>query len=213
LRKFAPELIEALEFKSARCNDPTLSAIKLLQELNRSGKREVPPDAPMPFRKEWKRLVTEEGSPNRRLYETAVLATLRDKLRSGDVWVERSANYRSFDSYLLPPAAVPAIAAKLRLPATVDEWLARRGAELDERLKHLACRLRRGELEGVELRDDCTWRLSRRPRRRKPRLRLPESTPCCRACESPRSARSQPSNRLGCDLRRRGHRPTACTER
>ena len=153
LRKFAPELIEALEFKSARCNDPTLSAIKLLQELNRSGKREVPPDAPMPFRKEWKRLVTEEGSPNRRLYETAVLATLRDKLRSGDVWVECSANYRSFDTYLLPPAAVPAIAAKLRLPATADEWLARRGAELDERLKHLACQLRRGELEGVELRD------------------------------------------------------------
>jgi hypothetical protein len=61
LRKFAPELIEALEFKAARCNDPTLSAIKLLQELNRSGKREVPPDAPMPFRKDWKRLVTEEG--------------------------------------------------------------------------------------------------------------------------------------------------------
>lgn len=153
MRKFAPELIEALEFKAARCNAPTLSAIKLLQELNRSGKREVPPDAPMPFRKDWKRLVTEEGSPNRRLYETAVLATLRDKLRSGDVWVERSANYRSFDSYLLPPAAVPAIAAKLRLPATADEWLARRGAELDERLKYLACRLRRGELEGVELRD------------------------------------------------------------
>ena len=43
----------------------------------------------MPFRKEWKRLVTEEGRPDRRLYETAVFATLRDKLRSGDVWVER----------------------------------------------------------------------------------------------------------------------------
>ena len=62
----------------------------------------------MPFRKEWNRPATGEGSPNRRLYETAVLATLRDELRSGDVWVKRSANYRSFDSYLLPPAAVPA---------------------------------------------------------------------------------------------------------
>jgi hypothetical protein len=29
---------------------------------------------------------------HRRLYETVVLATLRDKLRSGGVWVERSAN-------------------------------------------------------------------------------------------------------------------------
>ena len=153
LRRFAPELLEALEFKAARDHDPTLSAIKLLQDLNRSGKRDVPADAPMPFRKEWKRLVTEDGQPNRRLYETAVLATLRDRLRSGDVWVERSANYRRFDSYLLPPAEVPPIAAKLRLPATADEWLARRGGELDRRLRRFNRRLRRGELEGVELRD------------------------------------------------------------
>jgi len=90
LRKFAPELLEVLEFKAARGNDPTLSAIKLLQDLNRSGKRNVPPDAPMPFRKDWKQLVVEGGSPSRRLYETAVFATLRDNLRSGDIWVEQS---------------------------------------------------------------------------------------------------------------------------
>jgi hypothetical protein len=40
LRKFAPELIEALEFKAARSSDPTLSAIRLLQDLNHSGKRD-----------------------------------------------------------------------------------------------------------------------------------------------------------------------------
>jgi hypothetical protein len=31
-----------------------------------------------------------DGRPDRRFYETAVLATLRDRLRSGDVWVEPS---------------------------------------------------------------------------------------------------------------------------
>ncbi len=103
LRKFAPALIEALEFHAARGgSDPMLAALRLLADLNRSGKRQVPPDVPMPFRKEWRRLVLEEGKPNRRLYETAVLATLRDRLRSGDVWVERSAGYRRFDAYLLP---------------------------------------------------------------------------------------------------------------
>ena len=91
----------------------------------------------MPFRKEWRRLISEGGKPNRRLYETAVLATLRNKLRSGDVWVERSSNYRRFDSYLLPAAAVSPVAAELGLPATADEWLATRGRELDERLKSL----------------------------------------------------------------------------
>jgi hypothetical protein len=107
----------------------------------------------MPFRKDWKRLISGQDRPNRRLYETAVFAALRDKLRSGDVLVEGSSNYRRSDSYLLPPAAVPAVAAELGLPATADEWLARRGAELDRRLKRFARQLRRGELEGVELRD------------------------------------------------------------
>ncbi len=153
LRKFAPDLLEALEFKAARAYDPTLSAIRLLRDLNQSGKRDIPANAPMPFRKDWKRLISGQDQPNRRLYETAVFAALRDKLRSGDVWVEGSSNYRRFNSYLLPPAAVPAIAAELGLPATADEWLARRGAELDRRLKRFARQLRRGELEGVELRD------------------------------------------------------------
>jgi hypothetical protein len=50
-------------------------------------------------------------------------------------------------------AAVPAIAAELGLPATAEEWLAARGAELDRRLKRFARRLQRAELEEVELRD------------------------------------------------------------
>ena len=153
-RKFAPALLDTFEFKAAKDNDPTLAAVKVLRDLNLSGKRDVPSEAPMPFRKEWRRLISEDGKPNRRLYETAVLATLRNKLRSGDVWVERSSNYRRFDSYLLPTAAVSPVAAELGLPATADEWLATRGRELDERLKSFAGRLRHGRLDGIELRDD-----------------------------------------------------------
>jgi hypothetical protein len=48
LHKFAPALIEALEFRAARAGDPMLAALKLLVDLNQSGKREVPPDAPHP---------------------------------------------------------------------------------------------------------------------------------------------------------------------
>ncbi len=154
LRRFAPLLIEALNFKAVRDNDPILTALKLLQELNRSGKRDLPTDLPMPFRKDWKKLILQDDKPDRRLYETAVLATLRDRLRSGDVWVERSSGYRRFDSYLLPAAAVPAIASGLNLPKTADEWLAARGQELDLRLKRFATSLLQGKLAGVELRDE-----------------------------------------------------------
>ena len=69
LRKFAPALIEALQFRAARPGDPMLAALMLLAELNRSGKRDVPADAPMPLRKDWRRLMMEEGGPDRRLYE------------------------------------------------------------------------------------------------------------------------------------------------
>jgi hypothetical protein len=48
LRRFAPDLIEALEFCAVRAGDPMLAALRLLAELNRSGQREVPADAPMP---------------------------------------------------------------------------------------------------------------------------------------------------------------------
>ena len=57
LRKFVPDLIEVLEFRAIRAGEPMLAALKLLAELNRSSKRQVPPDAPMPFRKDWRRLV------------------------------------------------------------------------------------------------------------------------------------------------------------
>jgi hypothetical protein len=154
IRKFVPALLEALTFKTARDNDPLLTAVALLRGLNQSGKREIPSDAPMPFRKEWRRLVVESGKPNRRLYEMAVLATLRNKLRSGDVWVERSSGYRRFDSYLLPTAAAPPVVSELGLPDTADAWLAGRSQELDERLKRFAQRLRRNQLDGVELRDE-----------------------------------------------------------
>lgn len=45
LRKFAPDLLEALEFKAARPHDPTLAAICLLRDLDHSGKRDIPADA------------------------------------------------------------------------------------------------------------------------------------------------------------------------
>ena len=36
LRKFAPDLIAALEFRAARADDPVLAALRLLAELDRS---------------------------------------------------------------------------------------------------------------------------------------------------------------------------------
>lgn len=57
----------------------------------------------MPFASQhWKSLIPDNGRPRRRVYETAVVATLRDRLRAGDVWVEGSRDYRRFDADLPP---------------------------------------------------------------------------------------------------------------
>lgn len=154
LRKFAPLLLEAIDFKAGRGSASTIAALNTLREMNRAGSRDVPPDAAMPLRKDWRTVVKAGGGkPDRRLWETGVLAHLRNKLRSGDVWVERSASYSKFDSYMLSSAEATPIAADLKLPATADAWIADRSHELDWRLKRFADRLVHGEIEGVAFED------------------------------------------------------------
>jgi hypothetical protein len=48
----------------------------------------------------WRKLIFAARAADRRLYETAVLATLRDPLRSSDIWVVGSRDYRAFEDYL-----------------------------------------------------------------------------------------------------------------
>lgn len=156
LRRFAPVFIDRIELRAAAGGKSLLAAIALLRELNRAGRRDVPSDAPLPFTsRAWKRLVRHGGEKggkiDRRLYETAVMATLRDRLRAGDVWVDGSRAWRRFDAYLLPRSDVTAHAAGLAIERDVDRYLARREEELDRRLERFARLLGRGRLEGVAL--------------------------------------------------------------
>jgi TnpA family transposase len=106
----------------------------------------------MPFRKEWRKLVVEpDGKINRRLYETATLAHVRNKLRSGDVWVDRSSSYRRFDSYLVPMATATPIAKGLGLPDSAGRVAEQPRDLADQRLKGFERQLRKGQLEGVAM--------------------------------------------------------------
>ena len=56
----------------------------MLRDQNRTGKRKLPDDPPMPFAaKHWPSLIIQDGQPQRRVYETAVVSTLRERLRAG----------------------------------------------------------------------------------------------------------------------------------
>jgi hypothetical protein len=54
----------------------------------------------------WRKLIFANGKADRRPYETAVLATLRDRLKGSGIWVAGSRDYRAFEDYLLPAVAV-----------------------------------------------------------------------------------------------------------
>ena len=101
-RKFVPALLEAINFKAGPGSASTLAAIQVLRENFRTGRRIIPDDAAMPFKKDWRALDRKGGGIDRRLYETAVMAHVRNKWRSGEFWVEGSTNYRRFVNLLLP---------------------------------------------------------------------------------------------------------------
>ena len=156
LRRFAPTFLEHVRFKAGTGGAPLLKSLAILRDLNRTGRREIPADAPLPFAsKRWKQLVKPaSGEISRRLFETATVATLCDRLKSGDVWVEGSRGYRRFGDYLLPKDQVAAEAGDLPVNVELGDYLAGRASLLDQRLVSFARRLRRGDLVGVTLERD-----------------------------------------------------------
>ena len=67
-----------------------------------TGARKVPDHAPMAFVKaRWKPLVITDEGLDRRFYEICVLSELKNSLRSGDIWVQGSRQFRDFEEYLL----------------------------------------------------------------------------------------------------------------
>ncbi len=152
LRRFSARFLAAFDFRSNTPNDPVLAAIELLRAMDRDGTRVLPKRPPASFLSpQWRKLIFANGTPDRRLYETAVLATLRDRLRGSNIWVAGSRDYRAFEDYLLPAGA----ARDMGIDGETDpsRYVATRTATLRERLTLVAERAARGELDGVEIED------------------------------------------------------------
>ena len=152
LRRFSPRFLAAFDFRSNTPNDPVLAAVELLRAMDRDGTRVLPKRPPSSFLPpQWRKLIFANGAADRRLYETAVLATLRDRLRGSNIWVAGSRDYRAFEDYLLPAEA----GRDTGIDGETDpgRYIASRTAALHERLTFVAERAGRGELDGVEIED------------------------------------------------------------
>jgi Domain of unknown function (DUF4158) len=156
LRRYAPRFLAAFQFRASRRADPMIAAIELLTQMHRENRRALPNKLPIGHLDEpAKKLILERGKPDRPLYEVATLGALRDRLRSGDIWVEGSRAYRPLDEYLMPMSAFTekkdADRLSLGVPADVEAWVDSMRRTLDFQLNQLAYRARAGKLEGVRL--------------------------------------------------------------
>lgn len=89
--------------KAAPTARELLAGVEALKGMNEHQARKVPDDAPTAFvRKRWENLVRTADGLDRRFYELCVLSELKNSLRSGDIWVQGSRQFKDFEEYLLP---------------------------------------------------------------------------------------------------------------
>jgi hypothetical protein len=110
LRQFTPQVLDAVAFAGGTAATELLKAVEILRELNATGARKVPANAPTGFvPTRWRGYLdtaTKSGNTSayRHYWELCVLLALRDALRSGDVWVPGSRRYCDPAAYLLTPS-------------------------------------------------------------------------------------------------------------
>ena len=154
LRKYTPTLLKSFEFKSTKSAEPLLAAVDIIRDMNETGRRKVPEDAPADFLpKRWKKhIYSSDGSIDRHYYEMAVLAELRNRVRSGDVSIVGSRRHRDFEEYLVPKSDWGNIAAssiRLAVSMSAKEYLEERAGTLLQTLEWVSGHV--GELVGVDL--------------------------------------------------------------
>jgi TnpA family transposase len=158
VRRYAPTFLDAFVFRAAPACADLLAAVDLLRRLNASNTRTVPAGAPTGFvRRRWHSLVfAGDGLIDRRYYELCVLAELRNALRSGDLWVAGSRQFRDFEEYLLPAetfAQLRGDGLPLAVTADWDTYLRQRSEPLHTALLTVNGLAERGELPDASLSD------------------------------------------------------------
>jgi TnpA family transposase len=155
LRKYTPILVKTLKFNSSNtASNPLIKAVNILNDMNTNGKRTVPDNAPIEFiSNRWNKCLYEkDGSINRHYYEIATLTELKNKMRSGDVSVEGSKNFKDFDEYLIPRndwEIAKKIGTKLAVNLDINEYLHERMDSLNTRLKWVSKNI--DKIDGVNI--------------------------------------------------------------
>ena len=159
VRRMSPVILGAFSFRSWKDNDPLLAALDVVRELHASGAKKLPARPPTSFlRPVWRKLVKSNSGNDRRAYEVAVMMALRERLQSGDVWVEGSRAFRAFDDFLLPRDAFEnrrkAGELGLAVADRFEDWRDEKTQRLETRLREVDALAAAGELPEASLTED-----------------------------------------------------------
>jgi TnpA family transposase len=156
VRQFAPQFLETLTFQSHQDDDPVLEAIAGFRALNAAKQRQLPDNVPLDFVADnWRRFVMPQGKPTRRAYELCTLSTLRDKLRSGDIYLPNSRRYTDPETFLIPRATWPQLKTDICQELDLDPTGQARLSDRAQQLKDLLPRVDRilDRSDGIRIED------------------------------------------------------------
>ena len=110
-----------LKLRAAPAAKNVLDAIEFLRGMNTDKTRKVPAHAPTGFIKpRWQKLVMTDAGIDRRYYELCAMSELKNGLRSGDIWVQGSRQFKDFEDYLVPVERFASLKQAGELPLAVD---------------------------------------------------------------------------------------------
>lgn len=142
-RRYTVRMLEDIEFEGNQSAQPVLEAIAYLKEINQSNSN-CDDSLPTQFTSaKWQKILG--AKPDARQWEVAVLFTIRDALRSRDIWVTGSRKYQDTRNQLLPVAQARECLS-LPIPLHVEEWISERKNMLDQHMKAVNRMIRNGTL-------------------------------------------------------------------
>ncbi|MGL5057097.1 MAG: hypothetical protein ACRC6A_07000, partial [Fusobacteriaceae bacterium] len=153
LRRYTPKFLQLLEFKSTKANESLIRGIDILKDINESGKRKIPEDAPIDFiSKRWSKYVFEKDNGiNRHYYEMAVLSELREHIRAGDISISGSRQYMDFEEYLFSKDEWQESKnfSRLAVSLELEDYFTERKLSMDKRLKWFSKNI--NQIKGISI--------------------------------------------------------------
>ena len=107
LSQFAGPFLSRMKFvdEQGEGASPTLSTLRAYREHRATGRRGVPPHAPLDFAPAaLQPLIRHDGVTDRRRWESALFLKVRDEIQTGNLAIDGAKNFGRFEAFFLPAA-------------------------------------------------------------------------------------------------------------